>query len=101
MSIPYLNQNEEFFAFENYDPIKGDLFPILAQFKTIEYLKICHKSKVDRFGSIQSLKSCENLRYLSIISDRNFSEEEIEEYKFHFSGLSYLEINCCNRKFSL
>jgi hypothetical protein len=81
--------------------ITGDLFPILAQFKTIQYLKICHKSKVNRFGSIQSLKSCENLKYLSIISDRNFSEEEIEEYKFHFSGLSYLEINCCNRKFSL
>jgi hypothetical protein len=81
--------------------ITGDLFPILAKFKTIEYLKICHKSQINRFGAIQSLKSCENLKYLLIISDRKFSEEEIEEYKFHFSGLSYLEINCCNRKFSL
>jgi hypothetical protein len=102
MSIPDLNENEQFFVlYENYDPIKGDLFPILAEFKTIEYLKIVHISKNNRFGSIQSLKSCKNLKYLSIISDRNFSEEEIEEYKFHFSGLSYLEINCCNRKFSL
>ncbi len=30
--------------YENRDLIKGDLFPILAQFKTIEYLKIFHTS---------------------------------------------------------
>jgi hypothetical protein len=102
MSIPNLKEDEEFFVlYENQDPIKGDLFPILAEFKTIEYLKILHKSKYNRFGSIQSLKSCKNLKYLLITTNRSFSEEEIEEYKFHFSGLSYLEINCCNRKFSL
>jgi hypothetical protein len=91
---------------ESYDQnrvlIKGDLFPILAQFKTIQYLKIYHKSREERFGPIKSLKSCKNLKYLSIISNfRDFSDEEIEEYKFHFSGLSYLKIDCCNRKFFL
>jgi hypothetical protein len=102
MSIPNLKEDEEFFVlYENQDPIKGDLFPILAEFKTIEYLKILHKSKYNRFGSIQSLKSCKNLKYLLITTNRSFSEEEIEEYKFHSSGLSYLEINCCNRKFRL
>jgi hypothetical protein len=89
------------------DCIKGNLFPILSEFKTIEYLKICYKkfsnnvSNVDRFGPIQSLKSCKHLKYLSIIANRDFSDEEIEEYKFHFSGLSYLEIDCCNRKLLL
>ncbi len=81
--------------------IKGDLFPILAQFKTILYLKICHTSTKDRFGPIKSLKSCKNFKYLSIISNKDFTDEEIEEYKFHFSYFNYLVINCHNRKFSL
>jgi hypothetical protein len=87
--------------YENRVFIKGDLFPILAQFKTIQYLKICHESTQHRFGPIKSLKSCKNFKYLSIISNRNFTDEEIEEYKFHFSYFNYLVINCHNRKFSL
>jgi hypothetical protein len=101
--LKYLFIEFSFFKYcnENQNCIKGDLFPILAHFKTIEYLKICHESTEDRFGPIKSLKECKNLKYLSITANRNFSDEEIEEYKFHFSGFSYLKIDCCNRKFLL
>jgi hypothetical protein len=82
--IEYLNVAQQLYH-QNRDPIKGDLFPTFAQFKNIEYLKICHTSKDNRFGRIESLKSCRNLKYLSIKSNRDFTDEEIEEYKFHFS----------------
>jgi hypothetical protein len=83
------------------DTIKGDLFPILGQFNTIEYLKIRHSNYNQRFGSIQCLKGCKSLKHLRIKSFRCFSDKEIEEYKLHLSGLKSLIINCFNRNFSL
>ncbi len=46
----YLHLNENYSFDENEDLITGDLFPVLAQFKNIEYLKICHKGKYYRFS---------------------------------------------------
>jgi hypothetical protein len=83
------------------DTIKGDLFPILGQFKTIEYLKIRHSSHTQRFGSIECFKGCKSLKHLRIKSFRYFSDKEFEEYKLHLSGLKSLIINCFNRNFSL
>jgi hypothetical protein len=81
--------------------IKGDLFPILCEFKAIKYLKIRQNCYGKRYGPIQSLKKCEKLKYLKITGGY-FSDEEFEEYKLQFKGLSYLVIRSCNGKiFSL
>jgi hypothetical protein len=64
----------------------------LSDMKTIEYLTIRNKKILTKilikynFGLISSLKSYINLKYLIIILNGNFLDEEIGEYKFHFSG---------------
>ncbi len=72
LRLKYLTLKSGGFDFPNQDPIKGYLFPILAQFKTIKCLRIFGSSfnLSDKFGPIQSLKSRKDLKYLEIIETK-------------------------------